>query len=42
MDNIALEGAENINLLEIHTNEIDPSFIGKELSELNITQSFGL
>lgn len=37
MDHIALEGTENINLLEeIHTNRIHASFLGKNIADLKI------
>lgn len=41
IDNIALEGTENINLLEIATNDLDKIFIGKKLIDLNIRETTG-
>lgn len=41
MDHIALEGTKNINLLEIYTNRIDASFLGKSIADLEIKNQSG-
>lgn len=41
MDHIALEGTKNINLLEIYTNRIDSSFLGKNIADLEIKNQSG-
>lgn len=41
MDNIVLEGTKNINLLEVHTDAINPEFIGKKIEDLKIFPKTG-
>ncbi len=41
MDNIVLEGTKKINLLEIHTNSLNPNFIGKTIEDLKIFPKTG-
>jgi voltage-gated potassium channel len=41
IDNINIEGANQINLLEINTNNIDQNFIGKQLKYLDIRNNTG-
>ncbi len=41
MDYIALEGTKQVNLLEVYTNQLNPSFIGEQIEKLNIFPKSG-